>query len=259
MRSGTGIVFITFAILSAPAAFGQAGAPLPAFEVASVKPDLRGKGGGMGSRREIITPEPGRLTMLNVSMDTCIAWAYGVKSYQVSGPGWMEDERYDIAAKAPGAVPEKELRLMIQGLLAERFKLAFHRQPKDLPVLVLQVAKNGPKFHESKDDGDFSIQPTGKATVTIQRAAVSQLVDLLTQVLRMPILDETGLQGRYDIAVDMTSYIPEHFDHSMGPPPDMAGIVMAALPEQLGLKLESRKTMLDMLMVDHVEKTPTEN
>lgn len=245
-------------LLASAAAFGQTEVP-PAFEVASVKPDLRARAGGMGSRCEIITPEPGRLTMLNVRMTTCIAWAYDVKDYQVSGPNWMEDERYDIAAKAADAVPEKELHAMLQGLLAERFKLEFHRQKKELPLLVLQVAKNGPKFHESKGNGDFSFQRTGRAGVTIQGAPVSQLVDLLAQVLRMPILDETGLKGRYDIAVDMASYLPENFEHSMGPQPDLAGIVMSALPEQLGLKLESRKSLLDVLIVDHAEKAPTEN
>jgi uncharacterized protein (TIGR03435 family) len=248
-----GVVFAIFA------AFGQPADPPLVFEVASVKPDVRSKAGGLAGWREIITPDPGRLIMLNVRMSTCIRWAYDVKDYQVSGPNWIENERYDIAAKAAGAVPESDLRRMLQTLLAERFKLEFHRVKKDLAVYVLQVAKNGPKFHESEGEGELAVEPTGKAAVSIRRAEVAQLVEMLEQVLRMPILDETGLKGHYDIAVDMSSYIPENLQRGVGPPPDIAGIVMSALPEQLGLKLEARKAPLDMLIVDRLERAPTEN
>ena len=231
---------------------------LPAFEVASVKPDARAKMGGEGSRREMVRLEPGRLTMLNVTLRRAIQGAYKVNSYQISGPSWTDEERYDITAKATDAVPEEELRLMLQRLLAERFHLQFHRQKKELPAFVLAVAKGGPKFHESKAAGEFSMQPTGKATATFQHATVSQLVDLLSNVLKMPVLDETGLKGQYDVSVDMSSYIPENMDHN-NPALDLSGIVIAALQEQLGLKLESRKQLLDMLIIDGADKEPVEN
>ncbi len=251
-------------VLASTAVFGQTVPPAapsaPAFDVASVKPDLHSKAGGEGSRRGDFKVEPNRLTMTNVTLRTCVRVAFDVKEYQVTGPAWLDDERYDISAVAAEAGPPKQIHLMLQRLLAERFKLEYHRQTKELPVYVLVVAKGGPKFHESKTEGDFSLKPTGRATATIERATVSQLVDMLTQVLKMPILDQTGLTGHYDVAIDMTSYIPENFEHGPGAtPPDIGGIIMAAVQEQLGLKLESRKAPTDLIVIDHAEKAPTEN
>lgn len=231
---------------------------LPAFEAASVKPSARAKLGGEGSRKQSVTVDPGRITLVNVTLQACIRAAFEVKDYQISGPSWLEDDRFDISAKAADAVPEKELHRMLQRLLAERFKLEYHTVKKDLPAYVLLVGKNGPKFTESKSEGEFSAMPTGRTSAKFERAQVSQLVDVLTQILRMPIIDETGLKGKYDIAVDMTSYLPEGFDHS-GPPPDLPAIAMAAVQNELGLKLESRKVPLDMIVVDHLERAPTEN
>lgn len=263
MRFGMGLWCLASAasmVFGQPAAGVSAGAPpSPAFEVASIKPNQRGKIGGEGSRREQVSVDPGRLTMVNVNLHRAICWAYDVKTYQVSGPGWLDEDRYDIMAKAPGTASEAELRAMLQHLLSDRFKLEFHRQQKELPVYALVVAKGGPKFHESKTEGEFSVTPTGKTSATFQRATVAQLVDMLTQVLRMPVLDETGLKGHYDVSVDLTSYLPDNFEHSNGPPPDIQGIVMSALPGLLGLKLESRKAALDMLMIDHAERAPLEN
>ena len=254
---------LLIALASAPL-FGQTAPPVapsgPAFDVASVKPNPQARAGGKGSRRGDFKVEPNRLTMTNVTLRTCVRVAFDVKDYQVTGPGWLDEDRYDISAVAAEAGPPKQIHLMLQRLLAERFKLEYHRQTKELPVYVLMVAKGGPKFHESKTEGDFSVQPTGRATATVQRATIAQLVDMLTQVLRMPILDETGLTSHYDVTVDMTSYIPENFEHGPGAaPPDIGGIVIAAVQEQLGLKLESRKAPTDLIVIDHAEKAPTEN
>ena len=254
---------LLIAVASA-AVFGQTAPPAapsgPNFEVASVKPNLHSKAGGEGSRRQSVTVDPGRLTMINVTLQTCIRTAFEVRDYQISGPAWLEEERYDISAKAADAVPEKDLHLMLQRLLAERFRLEYHRQTKDLPAYVLTIAKGGPKFHESKTEGEFSVKPLGRTVATVERASVAQLVDLLTQVMRAPVLDETGLKAKYDITIDMTSYIPENMQHGPGAaPPDFAGIAMAVVQEQLGLKLESRKVASELIVIDHAEKAPTEN
>jgi len=258
------IGFCLLLIGSAAAALVAQSAPpaakdLPAFEAASIKPDPRARMGGEGSRKQSTTEDPGRITLVNATLQSCIRIAFEIKDYQVSGPSWLEEDRFDISAKAADAVPAKELHRMLQRLLAERFKLEYHTVKKELPAYVLEVGKNGPKFHESKTEGEFSATPTGRTSATFERAQVSQLVDMLTQVLHMPIIDETGLKGKYDVAVDMTSYLPDNFEHSSGPPPDLAGIVMAAVQNELGLKLESRKVPLDMIVVDHMERTPTEN
>jgi uncharacterized protein (TIGR03435 family) len=260
VRIGIGLLLIgsTASALFAQSAVSAASA-LPAFEVASVKPNLHSKAGGEGSRRTSITVDPGRITMVNVTLQGCIRNAFEVKDYQITGPNWLQDDRFDISAKAADAVPEKELHRMLQRLLAERFKLEYHKVTKELPAYVLVVGKNGPKFHESKSEGEFSVKPVSRTVATVERASVSQLVDLLTEVLRMPIIDETGLKARYDITVDMTSYVPDNFEHSNGPPPDLPGIVMAAVQNELGLKLESRKAPLDMIVIDHIERAATEN
>ena len=120
--------------------------------------------------------------------------------------GWIP-QRYEIAGKAAGAATEDDLRLMMQGLLQERFKLAVHRQTKELSAYVLVPGKNGPKVQESKTEGETSIEPNQRQmSVTIQRAPVSQLVEMLSNVLRAPVVDQTGLKGRYDLTVNIAKY-----------------------------------------------------
>src|SRR5579863_7366822 len=114
----------------APAVFCQT----PAFDVASIRPNQMSKIGGEGSRREHVNAMPGSLNMRNVSLSTCIQWAYNVQEPMVTGPGWMANDRYDVVAKAGGAVKEDQLRPMLQTLLAERFKLAVHREEKVMSV-----------------------------------------------------------------------------------------------------------------------------
>jgi uncharacterized protein (TIGR03435 family) len=121
------------------------------FDVASIKPGALASAGGEGSRRENISSSPDTLTMANVSLASAIKWAYSLHDYQVAGPAWLNDERYDIRAKASGPTPDDQLRLMLRTLLADRFKLTSHRQTKDLPVYALLVAKNGPNSMRHKE------------------------------------------------------------------------------------------------------------
>ena len=123
-------------ILTSLAAFSQPATP-PSFDVASIRLSEPG--------RESIEHVPGSLTMRHVRLTACIRWAYGIQEYQVSGPGWLNDIRVDIVAKAGTPVPEAELRRMLQTLLTERFKLAVHRQAKEIPALILTLGKNGHK------------------------------------------------------------------------------------------------------------------
>lgn len=238
---------ILIAALLSSAAFAQ-----PAFDVASVHA-IKGE----GSRRENIQAEPGSLIMRAVTLKSAIRWAYNVMSYQVSGPEWMNFDRYDISAKAAGPVPEDQLRLMLQTLLADRFQLVLHRQNKELQAYELVIAKGGIKFHESKIDGDpvFSPDKTGM-TVEVKGVPASQFVDMLSNLLHAPVVNETGLNGRYDVSVNIAKYMP---DVSSGAAFDPISMVLTALQQELGLKLESRKMALDLLIVDHAEKAPSDN
>jgi uncharacterized protein (TIGR03435 family) len=232
-----------------------------AFDVASVKVSQIGRAGGEGSRREKVDHTPGSLTMRNVSLKSAIQWAYNVKNYQVTGPGWLETERYDVVGKAAAEVGEDQLRLMLQTLLTDRFKLAFHREEKVLPVYALVVGKGGPKFKESETQGEMTMQPGGRGKFTgiAQRITMAQAVDLLSQSpLGRPVVDETGLKGRYDITIDVAAYLGNE-DQMKQIQADPTQLIFNVIQEQLGLKLEPKKSTVQMLIVDGAEKAPTEN
>ncbi len=243
MRTVTALFFFT-----SIAAFSQ-----PAFEVASVRPGQPGK--------EAIDHVPGSLTMRNVRLTAAIAWAYSAEDYQVSGPGWLDDTRFDIAAKAGSPVPPAELRRMLQTLLADRFQLTLHRQPKELAALVLTVGKNGHKLQAVEEEGSPSFQ-TGKLSLTGKGATLSQLTAFLSRELRIPVIDQTALTGRFNYFLDINSYVTEEMRRSGGPnggpPPDAPGIIAQAIQAQLGLKMDSKKAPVEMLVVDRVEK-PSDN
>jgi len=225
----------------------------PTFEIASVKPGTPGP--------EKIEVGPGSVTMRNARLPGCIRWAYSVREDQVSGPAWMNDVWFEITAKAAAPATNEELRQMMQTLLAERFKLTLHRQTKELQSLILTVGKGGHKMKSVETEGTPSFK-TGKMNLTGSGALLSQLTDFLAHELRFPVIDQTGLTGRFDYHLDIASYVTEEMmkaNSGGGPPPDAPTIVAQALQSQLGLKLDSKKAAVEMLIVDTVEKTPTEN
>jgi len=263
---------------AASAAFSQT--PAPAFDVASVR-ESQGPAGGemkMHGPRENIQVSPDTVTMRNVSLRSCIRWAYHVMDYQVSGPDALVRPHFDIVAKASAAASEDQLRSMMQTMLADRFKLSFHRQTKEQSGYALVVGKGGPKFQESKEDGESRIEPDmQRQQITVQRTPISLLVEQLSNLFRTTIIDETGLKGKYDITINIGKYIAEFGGHGGGPggergggpgeragageaSPDPFSIIMRGVQEDLGLKLEARsKLPVDYLIVDHIEKAPTDN
>ena len=235
------------------AAWGQA-----TFEVASVKVNQLSKTGGEGSRRENLQVSPGTVTMRNLTLRSTIKWAYHVFDYQITGPEWLNSERYDIVAKAKGPATEEEMRPMMQALLAERFKLALHRQTKEMSAYVLIVAKGGPKFKESPGEGDPLMEPNQKTmTFTARRVPMSFLTDKLSEVFRAPIVDQTGLKGKYEVTIDAAKYMADMQAHG-DIPPDPLALIVRGLQEELGLKLEPKKTAVDLLIIDGAEKIPVE-
>jgi len=249
---------VSLFLFNACLAFSQPAAAPPAFDVASVKvhptTNSGGRGGPFGF--ETITPSPGGVTMTNVPLKSVIDWAYHVQPVQVSGPGWLEVDRYDVAAKAAGAVSEERLRQMMQTLLADRFKLTLHRESKEMRAFVATVAKSGLKMKESTSEGDMDMQPTGKAGVTIKRASLARLAELLSGPLQAPVVDETGLTGRYDFTIDMSNLLDPATPMGIS---DVIPIFVQVANQQLGIKIEEKKVSVEMLMVDHVEKVPVEN
>jgi uncharacterized protein (TIGR03435 family) len=254
--------------VSAAPALSQA----PSFDVASVRATEPGKGErGEGMHNtpfgEKIEANPGSLIMRNVRFASCVSWAYNVLDYQVTGPAWMRSQRYDIAARAAGGAKDDQLRQMLQALLAERFKMEIHRESKVMPVYALVVGKNGSKLHPSEGDGPEDLSPTGKMGASAKNVSVSRICQLLSmpfnEILHTPVIDETGLKGKYDFTVDMAPYVSDDMmKHQAGSAPvmpDIFGIAQAALQEQLGLKLESKKAEVSLIVVDKAERTPSEN
>jgi uncharacterized protein (TIGR03435 family) len=233
---------------------GRGAAAQSAFDVASIRP--------AETKGEWIQVVPGSVTMRNYRMMSCIRWAYDIQEYQVSGPGWLTEVSFDIVAKAGTAASDAELRRMMQALLAERFKLAVHRETKEMQGLILTIGKNGHKLEPNPVEGSPSFK-TGKLNLTGNGATLSQMTEFLSRQMRQPVVDQTGLTGRFNYFLDVSQHITEEVQRSAGPnggpPPDAASLIAQAIQAQLGLKVEPRKVPVEMLIVDRLEKSPTEN
>lgn len=240
--------------------FGQSAEPAPSFEVASVKvrPTGGGEGGrgGGGVRRDAIAPSPAGVTMTNVPLKAIIQWAYHLQAAQVSGPGWLDSDRFDINAKSAGPVPPERLRQMTQALLAQRFKLVFHKETKEMPAYVVTVAKGGHKLKQSDGEGVMELKPAGnKEAANFTHVTLAQLAEMVSSPLQAVVVDQTGLKGYWDFTLDMSSF-------TLGQPTgmeDAIGMIIQAANEQLGIKIEQKKVPAEVLIVDHAERVPTEN
>ena len=229
--------------------------PPQAFEVASLKPTAE-TGRGMSLNRS----PGGRFTTTNASLEMLIEFAYDVRSHQVSGgPKWLESEGFDIVAKAENANPSTEdLRAMVQKLLEDRFKLALHRETKELLEFALAVGKGGPKLHASGKD-ETRISGGGKGRTIYEKASMATLAWNLSQRLGRTVVDRTGLKGDFDFALEWAPGEDEPRKKINGveipPPTDISGpSVFTALQEQLGLKLESTKGPVEILVIDRAER-----
>jgi len=236
----------------------------PSFEVATIKPSRPDE------RLSILVSPGGRqFSTTDSSLINLITFAYRLQPRQVTGgPAWLETEKYDLLARpdTPGMPSEKQLETMLQKLLADRFKLSFHREKKELSVYAITVGKTGPKL--TKSDGDPNGLPglgfrgpgrfNGRNTNIADFAGIMQ-----TLVLDRPVVDQTGLGDRYDFALNWTpdetqfgglaGQLPPQSDKA-DVPPDL----YTAIQQQLGLKIEATKAPVDVLVIDRVEK-PSEN
>lgn len=229
-------------------AFGQALTTPPAFEVVSIKAAPPQEPGRTSTR---MSTDPARLAYTNVSLSDVIAQAYHIQHVQISGPGWMDTERFDIFAKIPEGVPTNQIPQMLKALLADRFKVKLHSETKVLPAYVLEVGKAGPKIQKVDSSGGLSIGTSSGHVHLKGNVTIPWLADYLSTRLGSPIQDQTKLEGAYAIALD---WVPDLAgDPASGPS------LSAAVQEQLGLKLVATKAPLEVFVIDHVERIPTEN
>jgi uncharacterized protein (TIGR03435 family) len=240
---------LTIGLLMLPVSIAQS----PAFAVATIRPSLEHVRFESDGATQIA---PGTLHMRDVTVDTCMKWAYHVQEAQVAGPDSLRSERYDIQAKADGPVDEEQMRLMLRQLLADRFKLTFHRETRVMRAYALTVVHGGHKMHESAPDTRPSRENTAISTIA-KSISMLEFANFLADPLETPVVDQTNLKGRYDFVLDFTPYLPV-LDRPFRPD-DFTGVLPAALQGELGLKLERlNKTPVEVLVVDHVEK-PSEN
>lgn len=282
--------WIAFSVLTAS---GQGTTDKPEFEAASLKPavtqsrgplsslpgfiaDMMGFEGGPGSH------DPGRIRYHDVTLKALLARAYNLKPDQISGPSWLGTERYVIEATLPPGTNADQLRLMLQNLLTERFRITLHQEVKEIQVYRLKVAKNGPKLKPAEElphyqDEDERREATTKRvqenlakmraareanarsgirtpsrSFSLARATTARFAEFLSSHLDRPVKDMTQLEGEYSFHLE---YTPD-----AGLRDDPSGVsIFIAIQEQLGLKLEAGNENLELLIIDKVEKTPIGN
>lgn len=221
----------------------------PAFEVASVKPATEPDTPHGAFLTIGIFISPGRVEGKFVTLRMLIRRAYSVKDYQIEAADWMNTERYALTATMSPNTSKDQVPLMLQTLLADRFKLVLHHEMKERPVYALVVAKHGPKLKKAETQTGVN---AGGGVVS-GRTTLASLADSLSAQTGRPVLDQTGLAGIYDIDLHWTPGL-------IADPVDAPGqSLFTVIQNQLGLKLEARKAPVDVLVIDHAERVPTEN
>ncbi|MBZ5633528.1 MAG: TIGR03435 family protein [Acidobacteriia bacterium] len=290
------IMFASNVVLACVSVFGQTSDGVT-FEVASVKPTpppepnarvfFGPPRGGPG------TSDPGQITWSNAALRNILMTAYDVQTYQVTAPDWLQTERYDIVAKVPAGATKAQVSVMWQNLLKERFGMVVHYESKEFQVDELTVAKGGSKLKETSDPNIEPLTPAagplradkngvpelngsgailsifpganGATASMIARGLTSSEIAIrLANSLRRPVIDKTGLTGKYDFVLEFTPDLsgiplPAGFPGPTDGASDPGTNIASAVEKQLGLKLTSTKGKLDVIVVDRAEKIPTEN
>jgi uncharacterized protein (TIGR03435 family) len=259
-------------VLLLPRAFGQdarsspangAGnrAAPPAFEVASVRPSDP-------ASRISIRRSGDRLNTSNTSLEFLITWAYDIRNDRLFGkPKWLDSVHYDIAAKAGESLAPGLLQRIMQSLLATRFQLAIHRETRELPMYALVVGKDGAKVHLTEARGDPGQNPfnmTNRGRLTGSQVTAAMLANVLSNQLGRSVQDQTGLQGVFDFELEWEPDTDAQSTNVDGASEPSIGArtgpsIFTAIQEQLGFKLEPRRGPVEVIVIDHIESTPTEN
>jgi uncharacterized protein (TIGR03435 family) len=231
----------------------------PVFEVVTIKPSDPERPG------RAFLVQGRQFSTINTTLSNLICYAYGLHPRQLIGlPDWAEKDKYDLTA-LPDGVGQPSLnqwKIMFQKMLADRFKLSFHHDNKELSVYAITVGKNGPKL--TKSDGDPNGLPglffRGLGVLPAQNATIADFAGVMqSAVLDKPVVDQTGITGRYDF---MLTWTPDESQFGgmgvrVSPPADNATAppdLYTAIQEQLGLKITATKAPVDVLVIDHVEK-----
>jgi uncharacterized protein (TIGR03435 family) len=277
------------------AAVAQPALTQPAFEVASIKPSNPTEGGVTAG----LHIDGSQVRVAAMSFKDYLGMAYRVRAYQIIGPDWLAEQRFDLAATLPAGSSTAQFSDMMQALLAERFNLKLHHDKKEFPVYVLEAGKTPLKLQASKPDPSVDdAEPKGTANIAASgsnqgvsvnlgqgssytfannrfeatKLTMVQFAGNLERFVDRPIVDMTGLDGRYDFALDLTEedyrimLIRAGVNSGVTLPPAALRLLENGAPvslfdalQKLGLKLDARKAPLDVLVIDEARKTPTDN
>jgi len=218
------------------------------FEVAAIVPHR-----DAGSTRVGFEDHPSIVRMENLSLRALIRIAYGVMDAQIVSPGWLAASSFDVVAKPPAGYESRQLPVLVRNLLADRFKLVVHRDQKNVAGFALRVPAGGHRLIEAKGERTFL---TGRPGLIAGNArSIAEIVPLIAQMVSAPVSDQTGLTGRYDLKLEWTPQLGA--GNSVSPEPEVS--IFTALREQLGLRLDRVEMAVTVVVVDTVEKVPTEN
>jgi uncharacterized protein (TIGR03435 family) len=225
------------------------------FDVASIRPTPPGQEQRTkGPRLHPVRTTPGTVVMNDCDLGIAIAWAWDVAPFQLAGQS-LPDSRFDIVAKAAGPATEEEMRVMMQSLLASRFGLKVHREEKEMSGMALVVAKDGAKLKANEDQTESTFEPVpNKKIIHFGHMSMAEFARLLSDPMHKPVFDLTGLKGSFDFTLDGTKY-----EAAPGERDDEMYMIMRALQDEVGIRLEPRKMPVNMVIVEHVEKSPTAN
>jgi uncharacterized protein (TIGR03435 family) len=269
------------------AAIGLCPAQTAKFEVASIKPSA------IPPTHLAYVMSDTRVDLGFTSLKILIQKAYGMEEYQVSGPEWMATSRFDILAKLPDGATKEQIPDMLQALLADRFGLVVHKEPREQQVYALLQGKDGPKLTEgaadnshpdlsflngrrlltkfNTEDGYWTIsQLDGPRVFDASRITLPELARTLTAYVDIPVVDMTGLKGNYRVSLEVPLEVKTAAARiaalaragaiAPGDTPDTTwGASIFKSVQKLGLTLEKRKAPVETLVIDHAEKVPTEN
>ena len=267
MKTAIGLILVWCS-----AAVAQQQGKKPTFEVATVRM--------IGPNSSVLVgmaADPSLVSYRNLTLRDAIRGAYMVRDFQIVAPDWMSTVRFEVDAKLPAGARSEQLPEMFQSLLEERFGLTWRREPKEMQVYSLVVAKDGPKLKESQkmpgnqtlamgtDGTPRSLVSCGgnasSVTVFAPSASGLTLVGVTSRFTGKPLVDDTGIPGEHDFTL---TFAPE-VTTSLGNPPanpvaasDPAPTLADAL-KQYGLRVETKKASIDMFVITHAEKTATEN
>ena len=283
--------FILVLMAASTFAFGQT---RPEFEVVSIKPagdQIQQVGVGLHI-------DGSQVGLTSLSVKDVVSMAYQVKPNQIFGPDWISSQRYNIAAKIPDGGSQNQVREMIQSLLGDRFQMKMHREKRDFQVYALGAGKNGVKMTALPPDpdsdnsrpapiaaggfgsengvamtlGNGSTLSLGATSFDAKKLSMAQLAELLTRFMDRPVVDSTGLNGQYDFSLQLTPedraalLIRSAINAGITLPPQAmraldsgSNASLTTSLEKLGITLQSTRAPLDVIVIDSILKTPTEN